>query len=64
MHPTDATFPQAECLPDTLVICPYAGIAYQPNPKPIDYTVDYFEKYVGYEGTPIAMALNRASGSS
>lgn len=60
MHPITATHPRIESQPGILITCPHTGIGYQPDPRPIDYTVDYFDKYVSYEDTPIARALNRA----
>lgn len=42
-----------------LMICPDFGVAYQRDmSQPVHYNGEYFDKYLGYEHTPIANAIN------
>ena len=42
-----------------LVICPDWGVAYQRDmSQPVHYNGEYFDKYVHYEDTPLANAIN------
>jgi hypothetical protein len=42
-----------------LMLCPAHGIAYQADmSEKVHYNGAYFDKYVGYEGAPIARAIN------
>lgn len=43
-----------------LKLCPHNGVAYDPHPKPFHYGKIYWEKYIGYEGKPIANRINSA----
>ena len=41
-----------------LMLCPGNGVAYQRDmSQRVSYDKDYFDKYVGYEGTPIARRI-------
>jgi hypothetical protein len=52
------TFP-AEQLNDHIMICPNHGVAYQKDmTQSVSYDVNYFNKYVGYEGKEIARKIN------
>lgn len=44
-----------------LALCKTRGVAYQGDmTQRVDYGSEYFEKYVSYEGTQIALAINAA----
>lgn len=44
-----------------LMLCLEHGVAYQADmSSPVEYNGAYFDKYLGYEGTAIALAINAA----
>lgn len=52
-----ATFPAQ--IDGDLALCPAEGVAYQRDMRhPVEYNGAYFDKYVGYEDTPISLAIN------
>jgi hypothetical protein len=60
MDPVIKTYP-ARSLSDDLWITMMGGIAYQKDmSKSVPYDQAYFDKYVGYEGTPLAMGINES----
>lgn len=64
MDPILATLPHVTADGGRLCISEFAGLAWQPNPKPFDYGESYFQDYVGKKGTPIAANLCRVRAAT